>query len=109
MHLNYDSYYLIRDQVKTDLFLIYTCRDFYTPLKKKYTIGMKGKTRHHCGKGCHLCHRWVGKNKNIEEYITTLVKKMYEFNKEGFSRGYFWVCRGDYFFFSIGCIEICRI
>ena len=119
MNLNYDSYFLIRDQVKPDLFLNYTCRAYHTLLKKKYTIGTKKTSGYYYRLGMYyLRDSWVGKSKNIEDYIITLIKGMdeekYDLNKRGFSIGnFFWVYRrlfpGDYFSLVMGYIEICSV
>ena len=40
MNLNYDCLYLVKDQVKLDLFFLFTCRMYKGLIKnKKYTIG----------------------------------------------------------------------
>ena len=71
MNLNYDSFRLIVDQVKTDLFLLYSCRRYKRMIKdRKYIIGTKYNFFSCPWEG----GQWEGGKPNIDQYIVGLLE-----------------------------------
>ncbi len=81
MNLNYDSFSLILEQVKIDLFILYTCRWCKRLIKdRKYTVG-NSNSRSISRFKRYPFFSWGG-IQNIDNYITGLLEDM-EYPKYG--------------------------
>ena len=72
MDLNYDSFYLIKEQCKPPIFLLFTCRGYRGLIKegKRYKVGYLELV-------C-LSYHWLGMSNSIYNYIDSLLGNMKE-------------------------------
>ena len=63
MNLNYDSFTLILDEVKSNLFIAFTCKHYKSSIKKKSMLYWRGGPS-------------VNKNKFFNKYITDILENM---------------------------------